>query len=137
MFLDATIQKILQNSKTIAIIGAKDKANHPVTMVGEYLLKAGYTVYPIHPVRSTVWGLPVYKNVAELPHAVDIINVFRAPEFCAEHAREVIALPWRPQCFWMQLGIRSQEAGTILAAERIQVVEDLCIKIEHERLLGA
>ncbi len=137
MFLDNTIKQVLTNAKTIAVIGAKDKPNQPVTRVCEYLIQAGYTIFPIHPVRSTVFGLPVYKCVADLPQPVDIINVFRAPEFCAAHAQEVVNLSWQPLCFWMQEGIRSSEAGKILAAKHIQVLEDICIKIEHERLLGA
>ncbi len=135
MFLDGTLKKILQDAKIIAIIGAKDKAGQPVDMVGRYLLAAGYTVYPVHPVRTNVWGLPTYKNMASLPEPVDIINVFRASPYCLGHAQEVLELDWKPQCFWMQLGIHSPEAGELLAAQGIKVIEDLCIKIEHKRLL--
>ncbi len=135
MFLDATIKTLLQDTKKIAIIGAKDKDGQPVNMVGQYLLSAGYTVFPVHPVRNNVWGLPTYKHISSIPEPVEIINIFRASSHCYEHAKEILKLSWKPKCFWMQLGISSPLAGEILAAQDIQVIEDLCIKIEHERLL--
>ncbi len=136
MFIDATLKNLFQNTKRIAIIGAKDKSGQPVDMVGRYLLAAGFTVYPVHPVRKIVWNLPAYKDMASLPEPVDIVNVFRAPSFCFGHAEEVLELAWKPRCFWMQLGIRSLEAGELLAQQQIRVIEDLCIKIEHQRIMG-
>ena len=66
---------------------------------------------------------------------VDIIDLFRAPQYCPAHAQEVLALPWKPLCFWMQEGIRSAEARALLEPEQILVVEDLCLMVEHARLL--
>ncbi len=137
MFLDASLRDLLKQTKNIAIVGAKDKEGQPVDMVGRYLIAAGYTVYPVHPVRSTVWGLPTYKSVLTLPQPVDIINIFRASVYCAEHAKEILQLSWKPQCFWMQSGIHSPEAGKLLATKDIRIVEDMCIKTEHQRLLGS
>ena len=97
------IRDVLQRSRSIAIVGAKDKAGQPVDRVGRYLLDKGYTIFPVHPVRKTVWGLT--------------------------------ALPWKPLCFWMQEGIRSAEARALLEPEQILVVEDLCLMVEHARLL--
>lgn len=136
MLFDDTLRRVLQDARRIAIVGAKDKAGQPVDDVGRYLLAAGYDIYPVHPVRATVWGLPAYKTLANLPQCVDIINLFRAPEYCPAHAREVLALPWKPLCFWMQSGIRSAEAGELMAQVGVRVVEDACIAVEHRRLLG-
>ena len=122
-------------SRSIAIIGAKDKPGQAVDRVGRYLLEQGYRVVPVHPVRKTVWGLPAFATIAELPEPVDIINLFRAPEYCPGHAQEVLALGWKPKVFWMQLGIRSPEARQALAETGITVVEDSCIMVEHARLL--
>ena len=104
------IRDVLQRSRSIAIVGAKDKAGQPVDRVGRYLLDKGYTIFPVHPVRKTVWGLTAYAQV-------------------------VLALPWKPLCFWMQEGIRSAEARALLEPEQILVVEDLCLMVEHARLL--
>lgn len=135
LFADA-LRPLLQATRTIAIVGAKDKAGQPVDRVGRYLMSVGYTVYPVHPARRTVWGLPAYANLAALPTAVDMVNLFRAPQYCPEHAKEILQLPWKPKSFWMQLGIRSAEAGQLLHNAGIQVIEDCCIMVEHRRLLG-
>ena len=135
MLDDRLMRAMFGESRSIAIIGAKDKPGQAVDRVGRYLLDAGYEVYPVHPVRATVWGLTAYPHLAALPCPVDIINLFRAPEYCPDHAREVLALPWRPSLFWMQLGIRSPEARALLNSTGITVVEDACIMVEHARLL--
>ena len=135
MLDDRLLRAMLGESRSIAIIGAKDKPGQAVDRVGRYLLEQGYRVVPVHPVRKTVWGLPAVPSIAELPEPVDIINLFRAPEYCPGHAQEVLQLDWRPKLFWMQLGIRSPEARQALAQTDITVVEDLCIMVEHARLL--
>lgn len=136
MLLDDTLRAHLAATRTIAVIGAKDKPGQAVDDVGRYLIASGYDVLPVHPVRKGVWGLETYPTIADIPVAVDIVNVFRAPQHCPDHAAEVLALPHRPRLFWMQLGIRSAEAGRLLAQAGIAVVEDLCIMIEHRRLFG-
>lgn len=128
--------------KTIAIVGAKDVSGHPVNMVGRYLLDAGYTVLPVHPKRTGVWGLPTYTDLASASEAantagtpIEVVNVFRAPRFCEAHARETLALAPLPRCFWMQSGITSAEAESVLADSSVTVVADACIKVVHARVL--
>ena len=135
MLDDRLLRAMFGESCSIAIIGAKDKPGQAVDRVGRYLLDQGYRVVPVHPVRKTVWGLPAVPSITELQEPVDIINLFRSPEYCPGHAHEVLRLGWRPKLFWMQLGIRSPEARAALAATSITVVEDLCIMVEHARLL--
>ena len=84
------IRDVLQRSRSIAIVGAKDKAGQPVDRVGRYLLDKGYTIFPVHPVRKTVWGLTAYPDLASLPQPVDIIDLFRAPQYFPAHAQEVL-----------------------------------------------
>ena len=133
---DDRMRALLSEARTIAIIGAKDKPNQPVDRVGRYLIEAGYRVIPVHPVRKSVWGIEACPTLADVPCPVDIVNVFRAPQYCADHAREAVALSPLPKLFWMQLGIASREASSIAAGAGLAVVEDLCIMIEHCRLLG-
>lgn len=135
MLDDRLMRALLGESRSIAIIGAKDKPGQAVDRVGRYLLEQGYRIFPVHPVRKEVWGLPAVPSIAELPEPVDIINLFRAPEYCPGHAHEVLALGWKPKLFWMQLGIRSPEAVQALAETGITVVEDSCIMVEHARLM--
>jgi predicted CoA-binding protein len=118
----------------IAIVGAKDVPGQPVDRVGRYLLDAGYAVLPVHHVRSAVWGMRAYPDIASLPSPVTVVVLFRASQHCPAHARDVLALPSRPVCFWMQSGIASEEACAVLSGSGIVVVEDACIMVEHARL---
>lgn len=131
---DQKLRELLQQTRTIAVIGAKDNPGSAVNMVGRYLMDAGYRVIPVHPVRKDVWGLPTYKSVTDIPDPVDLVDVFRSPEFCLAHAQEVLAMKHRPLAFWMQLGISNSAARTLLESKGFQVVEDACIKVEHDRL---
>lgn len=131
---DARMHTLLSEAHTIAIIGAKDKPNQPVDRVGRYLLEVGYQVIPVHPVRKNVWGIEAYPSLADVPCPVDIVNVFRAPQYCADHAREAAALPSHPKLFWLQLGIVSREAASIAGDAGMAFAEDLCIMVEHQRL---
>lgn len=135
MLFDETLRELLAKARTIAIIGAKDKPGQAVDNVGRYLIAAGYTVIPVHPVRREVWGLVTYPSVTDIPVPVDIVNLFRAPQYCPDHAREVLSMPQLPAAFWMQLGIRSTEAGAMMAEKHVAVIEDRCIMVEHQRVM--
>ncbi len=96
---DGRMREFLTQARTIAVVGAKDKEGQPVDRVGKYLIQAGYQVIPVHPIRKDVWGLQTYPSLAEVPFPVDIVNVFRAPQYCPDHARETVALSPCPNCF--------------------------------------
>lgn len=131
---DAELRQALAACSSVAVVGAKDKPGSPVDRVGRYLIEIGWTVYPVHPVRKNVWGLETYASLADIPHPVDVVDLFRASDNCPQHARETLALAAPPRIFWMQLGIFSFEARTILAKTPTMVVEDLCLMVEHRRL---
>lgn len=133
MLPDTVVREIFHGIKTIAVVGAKDVPGQAVDRVGRYLIQAGYTVIPVHPKRREVWGLPAFPSLGEIGVPVDLVDVFRAPEYCAGHAREALAMNPRPAAFWMQLGIRSPEAREILENSGIRVIEDACIMVEHAR----
>ena len=128
------LRRLLTEVRVIAVVGAKDAPGQAVDRVGRYLIKAGYDVIPVHPVRKNVWGLTTYASLADIPRPVDMVNVFRAPQYCPDHAREALAMSPLPGVFWMQLGIRSQEASTLLAERGVIVVEDACLMVEHARV---
>ena len=134
---DADMRQALAGCSTVAIVGAKDKPGSAVDRVGRYLIENGFTVYPVHPVRKNVWGLHTFSSLAEVPGPVDIVNLFRASENCPKHAREALKLSAPARIFWMQMGIFSFEARSILAGTPTRVVEDLCIMVEHRRLFHA
>ncbi len=134
MLFDDKLRHLLTAAQSIAVIGAKDKPTSPVDHVGRYLLEAGYRIFPVHPVRTRVWGIPAFRSLLELPAAPDIICLFRAAQYCPDHAREALKLPRLPMLFWMQEGICSREAGKIMADAGVSVVEDMCIEVVHRRL---
>ena len=131
------LRALLGRARNIAIVGAKDKPGSPVDHVGRYLLNAGFNVMPVHPVRRQAWGIPTVHNIRELPERgfqPDIICLFRAAQYCPEHARETLSLPRLPLIFWMQEGIRSPEAGMLMAQAGVKVVEDRCLQTVHAAL---
>lgn len=134
MFNLAQLAPRLAQVKTIAVLGAKDVVGQPVDRVGRYLIAAGFRVFPVHPVRQDVWGLPTFATLDQIPEPVDLVNVFRAAQFCPDHARECLALKTLPGVFWMQLGIVSAEARGLLEPAGVFVVEGHCLMIEHQRL---
>ncbi len=135
MLADERIRTVLAAYRTIAVLGAKDKPGQAVDTVGRYLIGAGYTVIPVHPVRRNVWGLQTFASLLDIPMAVNIVNLFRAPRHCPQHAHETLAMRHRPAVFWMQLGIHSPDAGALLTEQHITVIEDACIMVEHQRLM--
>lgn len=133
---DKLIRETLASAKTIAVVGAVDKPGRPVDRVGRYLVAAGYTVIPVHPKRKDVWGLATYETLADIPVPIDVVDLFRAAQYCPDHAKECLALPRRPLLFWMQSGIVCREAAALLSAEGVLVVQDACLMVDHARLLG-
>lgn len=133
---NATLREIMTHARTIAIVGANDTPGRPVDEVGRYLIAAGYTIIPVHPVRKEAWGLRAYANLRDIPGPVDLVDLFRAPQYCAEHAREALDMRHKPKVFWMQSGISSEEAARVLEGSGIRVVENRCTKVEHMRATG-
>ncbi|WP_291327988.1 CoA-binding protein [Desulfovibrio sp. UCD-KL4C] len=136
LFDEKKLAALLSEVKVIAVIGAVDKPGRAVDMVGRYLIESGYKVIPVHPKRQDVWGLKTYKSILDIPMAIDLIDVFRAPEFCQNHAEECLKLSSHPKVFWMQQGIQSPAARELLSAKNITVIEDRCIMVDHKRLIG-
>lgn len=131
---DEELRSLFSSVQRIAILGAKDVPSQPVDRVGRYLIGEGFDVLPVHPKRETVWNRKVTSSVAQITVPLDMVVLFRAGKFCAEHAREVLSLSHLPKCFWMQEGIVSEEARRLLEPKGILVVEDACVMVEHSRL---
>ncbi|MCO5730668.1 CoA-binding protein [Rhizobium sp. SSA_523] len=135
---DAYIADILKTVKTIAVLGASPNPARPSFGVIGFLLSKGYRVIPVNPGQAgkTIQGQTVYGTLGAVPDAVDMVDVFRAPEFLEEVVDEVLALPARPKVLWTQLGVRDDAAAARAEAAGIKVVQDRCPAIEYPRLLG-
>jgi len=134
---DAGLARILREARTVGVLGAKAQPAEPAHYVPAYLAQHGYRVLPVNPTLAgrTILGEPVVATLADLPAPVDVIDVFRRPEYLPGHAAEILALPWRPAVVWFQLGIRNDAAAERLARAGIRVVQDRCMMPEHRRLL--
>jgi predicted CoA-binding protein len=135
---DDGLRRILREATSVAVVGAKAGAHEPAYYVPAYLAARGYRIRPVNPTIAgqALHGARVVETVADLDEPVDVIEVFRRPQFLPGHAREILALPWRPRAVWFQLGIRHAGAAEMLAREGIRVVQDRCMMPEHRRLLG-
>lgn len=134
-----SLENLLKSAKTIAIVGVSDKADRPSNGVARYLLEnSNYTLYFVNPALKELLGHPVYSSLAEVLEVtpgIDIVDVFRKIEDMPAVLDEAIAVG--AGAFWMQLGLRDDALANKATAAGMQVVQDKCIKIEHERIKQA
>lgn len=116
-------------AKRIAVVGLSDDPGRPSHDVARYLQSAGKEIIPVNPNHSRVMGLKCYATLAEIPGPVDVVDVFRRPEFCAGVVRDAVAAGAKG--VWLQTGIVSDEAGRLAAEAGIDFVQDRCLKVEH------
>jgi len=133
---DNYIRGILNTVKTIAMVGISPKDVRPSYFAFKYLLERGYRMIPVNPGQAggEILGRPVYARLADIPEPVDMVDIFRAPQFATAVVEEALALKPRPQVIWMQLGVRNEEAARLAEASGLKVVMDRCPKIEYGRL---
>ena len=134
---DSKLREILQESKTIAVLGLSPDSSKPSCKVAQFLQNIGYKILPIYPKGGTILGVNAYTSLQEAFEAeekIDILNVFRKSEALFGIAQEVLMLKNPPQCVWVQLGLHCASAKEALENAGIAYVENLCIKLEYERL---
>ena len=125
---------ILRESKTIAMIGASPKPSRESHGVMHHSSRRATTGFRWAGLRRGARRRCV-PTVGEIDEPIDMVDVFRRPEFCAQHAREAVAAGARS--LWLQLGIRSPEARSIAEAAGLDYVEDACTAALHARHLRA
>lgn len=128
--------KLLTETKSIAIVGASANPSRASSFVMTYLRSSGcdYRVYAVNPRETEIQGEPCYPSLDALPEVPDMIDVFRRPGECAQVARDAVAIG--AKSLWLQLGVVSDEAAEIALAAGLSVVMDRCTKIEHARFAG-
>ncbi|HET8873530.1 MAG TPA: CoA-binding protein [Gaiellaceae bacterium] len=129
-----TPEQILQETKTIALVGASPNPNRPSHDVMRYLLARGYRVIPVRPDGDQVLGLPSASSLAEIEEPIDLVDVFRREEAAPEHARQAVEAG--AKAFWLQLGLHSPEARRIATEGGLDYVEDLCTAVVHRGMEG-
>ena len=125
--------EILRDTRTIAVVGASPRPNRPSHGVMRYLLAHGYRCIPVRPRDcDEVLGVPCVPSLAEIEEPIDLVDVFRRPEFCADVAREAVAVG--AKALWLQLGIVSPEARAIAERAGMDYVENACTAIVDREL---
>ncbi|MGB7158342.1 MAG: CoA-binding protein [Tepidisphaeraceae bacterium] len=124
----AAIERMLA-ARRIAIVGLSDDPSRPSYEIAAYLRAAGYAIIPVNPTHATVMGMPSYASLKDVPGEIDVVNVFRRPEFCTDVTRDAIAAGAKG--VWLQSGIRNEEARSLAASAGIDFVQDRCIMVEH------
>ena len=129
-----TIQRVLLNAKTVAIVGLSSNSLRASYFVGFYLKRHGYRVIPVNPREKDILGEKSYASLREVPEPVDIVNVFRAPDAVPGIARDAVAIG--AKALWCQFTVISEEGARIAEEGGLAVIMDRCIKVEHARYVG-
>ena len=129
-----TIQRVLLNAKTIAIVGLSGNPLRASNFVGFYMQRHGSRVIPVNPREPEILGERSFATLRDVPLGIDIVNVFRAPAALPGIAREAVAIG--AKCLWCQFSVINEEGAHIAEEGGLAVVMDRCIKVEHARYVG-
>ncbi len=129
----ADVASLLKKSKVVAVVGVSDKPDRASNGVAKYLQEnSDYTLYFVNPVLENVLGQKSYASLAEIPEDIDLVDVFRKPADIESVMNEAIEVG--AKAFWMQLGISEEIQAARGVEAGMDVVQNLCIKIEYEKL---
>ncbi len=128
---EQTIQAILRESKTIAVVGLSPDPGRPSNGVARYMQAQGYRIVPVNPTQAEILGETCYASLSDIPFPVDVVDVFRRSEFVPPIAEEAVKIG--AKALWLQLGVISSEGEETAKRGGLRVVADRCLAIEHER----
>ena len=125
------ITQVLKSGKTIAVVGLSSQRMRPSYGVAQYLQSAGYRIVPVNPNETEVLGEKSYARLQDVPVPVDIVDIFRRPQFVPEIVGAAIQIGAR--CVWMQEGVVHVGAAELAKRAGIFVVMDKCTLKEHAK----
>lgn len=128
------IRDLLARARTIAVVGLSPRPERPSHRIARRLQSWGYRVVPVRPALAEVLGEKAYPRLADVPHRIDLVDVFRAAERIGPVVDECIALGL--PAIWIQEGIVNEPAAERARAAGMFVVMDRCISVEHRRLMA-
>ncbi len=135
---NAALRHMLQQHKTIAVVGLSAEWHRPSFFVAKYLQSHGYRVIPVNPRYAAsgqqILGETVYASLLDIPQAVDMVDVFRRTEDVLPLADEAIRIG--AKCLWQQIGVQNSAADQLVRQAGLESVFNRCVKIEHARLFG-
>jgi uncharacterized protein len=121
------IRDLIKQTKRIAVLGIKTdaQADQPSVYVPQYMQRAGFEIVPVpvyYPDATTILGEKVYRQLTDIPGAIDMVDVFRRPSDITGHVEDILAK--HPRSVWFQSGIRNDQAAETFAKAGIKVVQD-------------
>ena len=122
---------ILEQSTTIAVVGASRFHDKEAHTVPAEMQAAGFRIIPVNPHADELFGEPVYRRLEDIPEPVDLVDVFRPSEETPEVVRAAVKI--RAKAVWLQLGIASDESRRIAEEAGVDYVEDRCLAVERRR----
>ncbi|MEO8393964.1 MAG: CoA-binding protein [Chloroflexota bacterium] len=128
---DLMQRAILAAAKVIAVVGYSDDPDRTSYQIGGFLRDVGYTVYAVNPRVESIDGEKSYASLAEIPEAIDIVNVFRRSQFLAGVVDEAIAAG--AKVVWSQLGVVDAAAAAKGEEAGVAVIMNTCIKVSYVR----
>ncbi len=128
------IRKVLDEEKTIAVVGISEKPDRDSYKVAKYLIENGYKVIPINPSIEEWSGIKSYKTVSEAgkENHIDVVDIFRKSEAVPDIIRDSLSV--KPKTIWMQIGVKSDQGKKIAEENGIKVIMDRCMMEEHKRI---
>jgi predicted CoA-binding protein len=134
----AKLKDILQRSRVIAVVGVSLNPVRPSFFVARYLSLKGYRVIPVNPgvAGQTLFGEVVRASLSDCPPDVDMVDIFRQSEHVPPIVDAALAQFPALRTIWMQIGVSHAEAAAKARAHGVDVVENLCPKMEYQRLFG-
>ena len=130
--LNDEIRRILARYKTVAVVGLSSDAGRDSYRVAAYLQQNGYRIVPINPGAAAILGETAYPDLAAVPFAVETVDIFRKPEAIAGIVDQAVSVG--AKAVWMQLGLADAAAARRAREAGLGVVQDRCMKVEHEKL---
>jgi predicted CoA-binding protein len=131
MNVNKNIPEILKIFKNVAVVGISDRPYRASHSIAYFLMSAGFNIIPVNPGLNAVLGEKCYPSLREVKIPVEIVNIFRRPEYVDEIVDQAIQI--KANVIWMQTGIINEEAADKAIDAGLSVVMDRCIKVEYRK----
>ncbi|TAH51908.1 MAG: CoA-binding protein [Chloroflexota bacterium] len=125
------ISKILSEAENVAVVGLSNNPTRPSYEVAQYLQRNGLHIIPVNPNEKQVLGERAYPDLLSVPERIDIVDIFRRPEFVPEIVQQAIAKG--AKVVWMQPGAENYDAADMAEAAGIKTVVGMCMRVQHKR----
>ena len=126
------LAKILEQAETVAVVGLSHRTDRPAYDIARYLQNSGYRIIPVNPNETEVLGAKAYPDLMSVPERIDIVNIFRRPEFVPEIVKQAIARNAR--VVWMQPGAENYDAAQAAEEAGLIAVVGMCLRVQHKRM---